>query len=419
MTYPTCRGLLAALVLVLAVVAPALAADPAAARFATVYKVQGTVQALADQGGTARDLQVGDAVYVGERVQASANGEAVLRTEDAGVIAVRPNAVFSMERFSAQGQTSDGMTLRIVRGALRLITGWTARLNRDNHRIVTPSATVGIRGTDHEPYVMSAELSVELQQAEGTYDKVNSGETVVFANGGEVAIGAGRVGFAPARPPGRTRALMTALMPTLLERVPGFYVAGSFDAELEELAQASMREAQAAGRVPSAPLPTAPAPIPTPEPAASVAEAATPQDPPGCAVSSIARLWLERLDTAIAQRDANAFIAQFDADAVIGATVRDAQGQATDLQFTRMELVKSTFAALAQLSEFASRRPVVRATLASSSSAAQCQAIDVESLVIESGVRNGGSYRVESVERFTLQRHAGQWLAVRAHTRQQ
>ena len=42
----------------------------------------------------------------------------------------------------------------------------------------------------------------------------------------------------------------------------------------------------------------------------------------------------------------------FDADATISATVRDGQGKATTLAFTRMELVKSTFASMAQLTEF-------------------------------------------------------------------
>lgn len=417
-------GRAATLILLLLGMAHAVAAEASGKRYATVHKITGTVQASRNGAGSQRALKAGDAVYVGEQVRASANGEAVLRTDDAGVIAVRPNAVFSMEQFSAEGDTKDSLTLRIFAGALRLITGWTARFNKDNHRIHTPSGTVGIRGTDHEPYVLGPELSVELQQAEGTYDKVNSGETVLRANGAEVTIAPGRVGFAQAKPPGRTRALMTALLPTLLDKVPGFYVAGSFDAELEELAKTSMREALQSGRLAQADAQAAASASPAEPGASAAAPASAPPvaaqpDPAGCPVSSIARTWLAGLDGAIAQRDANQFVAQFDADAAISATVRDAQGQTTRLNFTRMELVKSTFASVAQLTEFASRRPATRASVASGSTAAQCQRIDVESVVIESGVRNGASYRIESLESFTLAKRNGAWVAVRAHTTQQ
>lgn len=421
----------AALILLFLGMAQAVAAEAPGKRFATVHKITGTVQASGSGAVPKRDLQSGDAVYVGEHIRAGTNGEAVLRTDDAGVIAVRPNAAFSMEQFSADGDGKDSLSLRIFAGALRLITGWTARFNKDNHRIRTPSGTVGIRGTDHEPYVMGPELSVELQQAEGTYDKVNSGATVLRANGAEVAIAPGHVGFAPSKPPGRTRALMTALLPTLLDKVPGFYVAGSFDAELEELAKSSMREAEQSGRLAQADAQAAAqaaatssaTPTGTPEApptgASAVLAATTKPDPAGCPVSSIARTWLTELDGAIAQRDANKFVAQFDADASITATVRDAQGQPTQISFTRMELVKSTFASVAQLTEFASRRPVVNARLSNGSTAAQCARIDIESVVIESGVRNGASYRIESLETFTLAKRAGVWLAVRAATRQQ
>lgn len=427
-------GIAGALLLLVLGMAQAVAGETTAKRFATVHKITGTVQAANGSATHKRDLKAGDTVYVGEHIRASANGEAVLRTDDAGVIAVRPNAAFSMEQFSAEGDTKDSLSLRIFAGALRLITGWTARFNKDNHRIRTPSGTVGIRGTDHEPYVLGPELSVELQQPEGTYDKVNTGETVLRANGAEVAVTPGRVGFAPIKPPGRTRALMTALLPTLLDTMPGFYVAGSFDAELEELARTSMGEALQSGRLARADAQAAAqagaagvAPAPgsgTPESAPAGSSqtgtaTATKPDPAGCPVSTIARTWLADLDGAIVQRDANLFMAQFDADATISATVRDGQGKATTLAFTRMELVKSTFASMAQLTEFSSRRPVVRAAVAKGSTAAQCTRIEVESVVIESGVRNGGSYRIESLETFTLAKRAGAWVAVRAQARQQ
>ena len=44
--------------------------------------------------------------------------------------------------------------------------------------------------------------------------------------------------------------------------------------------------------------------------------------------------------------------------------------------------------------------------------------MEVESVVIERGVRSGQSYRLESIENFTLVLQAGKWLAVQASARQ-
>lgn len=410
---------LLALLLTGALLVPVSASAQTTARFASVYKVTGSVVATDATSGKKRPLQQGDPVYVGEQVRAGANGEAVLRTDDAGVIAVRPNAAFVMEQFSANGDSQDKFSVRILTGALRMITGWTGLFNKDNHRIVTPSATLGIRGTDHEPYVMSAEMALELHQPEGTYNRVYQGGTVLRASGTEVEINPGRVGFAPASPPGRTRALITALMPALLDKVPGFFVPGAFDNELEALAQDSMRDAVAAHKLqlPDA-APTALAAAP-----AAVSPASSPLSSPAatpetgaCQPTAIATAWLAELDAAIEKRDALQFVSKFDSRARISAHVRNGQGDPMDISFTREEMVKSTFASLAQLNNYASRRPVVQARLGNGSRAARCDRIDVESVVIESGIRNGGSYRVESLEHYQLVKQAAGWIAVQAST---
>jgi hypothetical protein len=409
---------LIALLLTSALLLPTSAGAQTPTRFASVYKITGSVVAIDSGGSKKRTLKAGDPVYVGEQIHADASGEAVLRTEDAGVIAVRPNATFVMDQFSANGDNQDKFSIRILTGALRMITGWTGLFNKDNHRIVTPSATLGIRGTDHEPYVMSAELSVELQQPEGTYNRVYKGGTVLQSNGGEVDINPGQVGFAAAPPPGHTRALMTVLLPALLDKVPGFFVPGAFDTELEALAQESMREATRTHKVQ---LPT--------NPAAANGSAATPATPGAnpetkaaesgaCQPTAIATNWLTELDSAIDKRDATQFLSKFDNKARITATVRNAQGAPTEVSFTREEMVKSTFDALSQLSEFSSRRPVITAKLSPATRAVKCDHLEVESVVIESGKRNGGSYRVESVESYRLVKLPSGWIAVQANTRQ-
>lgn len=392
-------------------------------RFASVYKITGSVVATDTSGKQQRELKAGDALFVGEQVRAGATGEAVLRTDDAGVIAVRPNAAFVMEQFTANGNADDSLSVRILTGALRMITGWTGYYNKQRHRIVTPSATVGIRGTDHEPFVLSAEMSVDMQMPEGTYNKVNKGGTVISANGVELDVNAGRVGFAPAKSEMRPRALLTVLMPSLLDKVPGFFVAGAFDGELEALAASDMAAATKAGKL-SAPMPTVGAAaaavsgstgVSTPG-AASGAGVAAPAETGTCRPTAIATQWLQELDAAVVNKDGQAFLDKFDAQTRVIARVRDGSGNPVELSFNRDELIKSTFASFAQLSNYASRRPVIKASLSAGTRAAQCDHLDVESIAIESGTRNGASYRAETLETYKLVKRGAKWVALGAST---
>ena len=420
------------------VATPAGQAVEPAVRFASVWRIRGDITATAGDTGRTRKLQEGDAVFVGERVRAQTTGEAVLKTDDAGLLALRPGAIFVAERFSAEGKPSDAATLRVVSGALRLISGWIAQTSRSQYRVITPSATIGIRGTDHEPYVMTAELAAALEQPAGTYDKVNRGGTTLDANNNTVDIDPGKVGFVRAARATTTRALMTLLLPVLLDKVPAFYVPGEFDAELDQLSavadENAARELEERRRTgPQAPAPLAPpSAASTPEsttgttgtnasaPVAAVALLAPAVQgraaESACAADNVARTWVAQLDGAIARRNAAAILRLFAPQTVVQATVRDKDGARTTLDIGRDEFVQSTITALKKLTEYKQRRPVLDAR---PEVAGSCERIAVRSVVIEQGKQNGNPYRFESVEEYVLERQAGKWLAVKAATTQQ
>src|SRR5258706_6130866 len=85
----------------------ASAAGSGAARFAIVERIRGEVTATAGEDGPTRTLRERDAVYVGERIHAVGSSEAVLKTGDAGFIAIRPQAEFVAEQFAAEGESTD------------------------------------------------------------------------------------------------------------------------------------------------------------------------------------------------------------------------------------------------------------------------------------------------------------------------
>ena len=401
--------------------------DKAGKRYAVVWRISGEVTAGTSESGRSRKLRVGDPVFVGESVRAAASAEAVLKTDDAGWLAVRPGAVFVAERFLAEGRASDEFAVRIVVGALRMITGWVGRSNRDGHRVLTPTATIGIRGTDHEPYVLTAELSDTLSEPAGTYDKVNRGGTTLDAKGNRLDVDPGKVGFARAVKPSRTRGLMTLLLPTLLDKVPAFYVAGQFDTELDQLSQASDEEAQrqmeARRKLPPAKLIGRASPAATSAPAKPVdgaaaamsaaSKAAAPADV--CGASWIARSWLTQFDAAIAKHRSGAVLRLFAPELTVRATVRNQDGTTTTLELGRDEFAQSVAAAVQGMTDFRQRRLSI---MGRPLEAGACGRIEAKSIVIEQGKRNGAPYRFESVETFSLEKRDGKWLATKAETMQ-
>lgn len=406
-----------------ATAAEATAENPDSGKpFANVWRLRGDV-AVTDKDGASRKLSEGGTVYVGEKVSAAANSEAVLQTADSGIVALRPGAEFVPERFAAEGKPTDRQILRLITGSLRVISGWIGRLNSNDHRVITPSATIGIRGTDHEPYVLPAEMANSSYQ-QGTYDKVNRGATLLDANGGNVVIDSGKVGFArdPSSADLRLRALMTILLPVILSKIPDFYVPGSFDQELDRYSAtvdttSRKQLEQRTGR-----MKAADAAKTVPLPAASTPPEVTASEPSptpiiGCPPLTIGEVWLGRFDRAIARRDIKTILGLFAPEIVAKATVQTAGGTST-LEFSRDEMVQSTLNSIASLKDYRQRRVSTEASLADGESEQTCKSVIVRSIAVEQGLMNGKAFRFEALEEYLLEQRDGEWLAVRAHTTQ-
>ena len=388
--------------------APAVSPETAK-RFATVWKVRGDVAATPAEGssGKERKLRVGDAVLVGENVRSSAQGEVVFKTEDAGVVAVRPKSEFVAERFAADDKPTDGLTVRLLSGSLRLISGWVGHTNRAGNTVKTSTATVGIRGTDHETYVLSAEMAQATANKEGTYDKVNRGGTTLSVEDGSLDIEPGKVGFVRAAKKNgvKERGLLTLLLPVLLDKVPSFFVPGAFDTELDSYSQTAdqegLRQLEQRRKGGSA---------------AATATAAAPDCNAGA--TATAKTWIGQFDSAIARKDAKAIMALFSADATVRATVRTQDGNTATLELDRDELAQSSIAALKDLKDYQQRRVTIEGRPANTAGSATCSRISVSSVAIEQGVQSGKPYRFESLEEYVLEQRGGKWLAIKAETTQ-
>lgn len=367
----------------------AQAVSSAPKSFALVFRLDGELTA-ANATDVKRVLRVGDSVAVGERITAGPAAEGVLKTHDGGYIAVRPGAEFLAKQFVADGKTTDTSVMELSKGGLRIISGWIGKLNRQGNRVVTTTATIGIRGTDHEPFVLLNDDEDATRFKPGTYDKVNQGGTTMEAAGKSIDIDPGKVGFASS--PGKSRALMTLLFPVLLDKVPAFYVPGQFDAEMDELSKSSQdnnqRELDAKRKQRTS-----------------------------CTPSEVAKRWVKDLDQHIVRGDAESILKMFARDVQIKAIVRGANGKVTELELERAEFADSIVAAVSSLRDYKHRRITIEGKPLGVNASA-CAPIAVKSIVIEEGRQAGKPYRFESEEKYLLEQIDGVWLAVQAETRQ-
>lgn len=367
----------------------------------SVQRVIGLVQVMPAGSAKSRRLTEGAHVYPGDRVISANTGEALIKMRDAGLIAIRPSSEFVIDSFAAQGKSTDQQVLRLLTGSLRIVTGWIAKLNRPENRVITPQATIGIRGTDHEPYVLVAEFATEAKNPPGTYNKVNKGGTTLSVDENAIDVDPGRVGYvrevstgfkAPER---RQRALMTLLLPTLLEKVPDFFVPGAFDAEIDRYVENSEAEVERSLR--------SIAPVAIVETERVV-----------CQPIEIADAWLRDFDTALVEKNGERLLAMIANDASAKATIRTKADQTKTIEFSRVELVGSVMQAVATLEDYSHRRMSVSAR----EIGADCTAIRLRSLVVEQGKLSGRPYRFESIEEIELRFLGGEWLATHLETTQ-
>ncbi|HXU94246.1 MAG TPA: FecR domain-containing protein [Gallionella sp.] len=181
----------------------------AAELFATVDSLSGKAFVSADDMQW-KAVSVGQKIYAGQTIATDDDGEVHLETVDGGIIAIRPDTEFRVDEYKAEGGPDDKVYMSLVKGAMRSITGWIGQYTPSGYRVTTPTATIGIRGTDHETTVIEETDGDEA----GTYDMVNEGETVLKTKYGESVVTPEKFAFAP-----RYR----AVAPVFLAQKPMFW----------------------------------------------------------------------------------------------------------------------------------------------------------------------------------------------------
>jgi hypothetical protein len=161
-----------------------------------VQYVHGKVQ-LTTATGVTHAIKKGDAVGEGDTLISSQTSSAQIRMVDGGMVAMRPDTKLKIDRFTFNGQ-EDGTErsfFSVFKGGFRAITGTIGKKNKVNYRITTPATTIGIRGTDHETFVVTPDSPLAVGTPVGTYNKVNLGETSMTTEKGTIFVLPNQMGF--------------------------------------------------------------------------------------------------------------------------------------------------------------------------------------------------------------------------------
>lgn len=188
---------------------------PVFADAGAVQFVSGEVKIIRSDGREIAAVK-GAKILEGDTIVTGPNGNAQLLMADEALISLRPDSTLRLDayRYAGREDGSEKGILGLLKGGFRTLTGLIGRTNKSNYLVRTPTATIGIRGTDHEPFfIPPAGWSGAPGADPGTYNKVNSGATFLQTEGGRIELGANQVGFAPPS---------AQAQPVRLDRVPDF-----------------------------------------------------------------------------------------------------------------------------------------------------------------------------------------------------
>jgi len=190
-----------------ALAALALLAPPSAFAQGTVQHVSGTLSAQRADGSL-RILAERSNVLVGDVISTERDSYAQLRFADGGQVTLRPNTQIKIEQYAYDERRpgSDNFAMQLFKGGLRALTGLIGKRsnNRNAYRMVTSTATIGIRGTDYSVLQIRQPLPGEFVPEEmlptsslppGVYATVIDGRIAFISGNLEQPVEIGQVAY--------------------------------------------------------------------------------------------------------------------------------------------------------------------------------------------------------------------------------
>lgn len=172
-----------------------------AAGAGVVTHLSGTLLVKQADGST-KVLSVKSEVQEGETITTQDKTYARIKFQDGGEAVLRPNSqlVVSNYTYTPEKPGSDNLAVGLLKGGMRMVTGLLGKRNPDKVNVVTPTATIGIRGT-HFGLLMCQGDCVDIPSvtgqppADGLHIDVAEGAIAVTNPAGQQLLAAGQFGF--------------------------------------------------------------------------------------------------------------------------------------------------------------------------------------------------------------------------------
>lgn len=132
--------------------------------------------------GSARPLSKGSELNEAEMID-TRSGRVQIRFTDGGYVSLAPNTRFRIDQYRFNGKP-DGQEkgfFSLLTGTLRTFTGLIGKGRKEAYQVSTPTATIGIRGTEYSA----------AQQGDALRVVVHRGAIVVSNPAGELVVNAG------------------------------------------------------------------------------------------------------------------------------------------------------------------------------------------------------------------------------------
>ncbi len=137
--------LLAAVYVLVSITVRSVSADPSHA-IATVQKVSGITTVVRD--GRTLSAKIGLEIWENDTLRTGSNGSIGVVFSDDTVLSLGPESILVIDEFIfAPRQEKFAIVLRMIKGTAAYLSGLISKLAPESAHFETPSASIGIRGT--------------------------------------------------------------------------------------------------------------------------------------------------------------------------------------------------------------------------------------------------------------------------------
>ena len=126
-------------------------------------------------------------IISGDTLKTSKNARAQIRMKDGALISLQPDTEFKIAEYHFNGKEdgSERGIFELIKGGFRTITGLIGHKNKQNYRVRTTVATIGIRGTHYGLMLCEANSCAADNLANGLYGGVVDGSIAATNTTGE------------------------------------------------------------------------------------------------------------------------------------------------------------------------------------------------------------------------------------------